>query len=467
MEAESFFESLRGKTVAFCGIARTNMPVMELFLSKGIKVTARDRKSPEQLGEFAEKLRELGIELISGEDYLGNITEDVLFRAPGMPYYLPELTAARRAGCVVTSEMEVFFELCPCKIYAVTGSDGKTTTTSIISEFLKAQGKNVRLGGNIGRPLLPEIESIKKDDVAVVELSSFQLISMRKSPDVAVVTNLAPNHLDVHKDMQEYIDAKKNLFMHQNAFSRTVLNLDNEITAGFTDEVRGDCFCFSRKETVKRGAYAENGRIFVQGEYLMDTDKIMLPGNHNIENYLAAICAVWGDVSRENIIKVAESFGGVAHRMEFVRELDGVKYYNDSIATSPSRVMAGTLSVYDKKIIVIAGGADKKVPFDELGEQICKKVKTLILVKPEKKLEGFKEPAADKIDAAVRNAASYSEGNPVIIMVHNMDDAVAAARKAAEKGDIVSLCPACTGFDMYQSFEVRGNIYREIVKALR
>jgi UDP-N-acetylmuramoylalanine--D-glutamate ligase len=465
MNKDKFLNSLKGKKVTFCGIARSNMPVIELFLKYGAQITARDKKT--ELGENGKKLAALGVKTITGEHYLDNIDEDILFRAPGMPYYLPELTEARNRGVAVTSEMEVFFDLCPCKIYAVTGSDGKTTTTSIIAEFLKKQGKKVHLGGNLGKPLLPDINEIDENDIAVVELSSFQLISMRKSPDVAVMTNLSPNHLDVHKDMQEYVDAKKNIFVHQNAFTRTVLNLDNDITSSFKDEVRGDLYLFSRKEKPSRGAYAADGKIYVNGEYLMDTADIRLPGNHNIENYLAAISAVWGEVSPENIVSVAKDFGGVAHRMEFVRELDGVKYYNDSIATSPSRAMAGTLSVYDKKIIIIAGGADKKIPFDELGEVICNKVKTLVLVKPEHKLEGFKEPAADKIDLAVRQAKSYAEGNPEIIMCHNMKDAVDFARSRAVAGDIVSLCPACTGFDMYPDFEVRGNIYRTTVNELK
>lgn len=460
-----FFDSLNGKRIGFCGIGRSNMPLIELFVKKGAMVKARDKST--DLGENGKRLAELGVEMLLGEDYLRNIDEEMLFRAPGIPYFLPELTAARRGGCAVTSEMEVFFDLCPCRIYAVTGSDGKTTTTSIIAEFLKAEGKKVHLGGNIGRPLLPIIEEIDENDVAVVELSSFQLISMRRSPDIAVVTNLAPNHLDVHKDMQEYIDAKKNIFAHQNAFSRTVLNLDNEITASFIPEIRGDVWCFSRKTQVNRGAFLEDNNIVVNGEILMHTDDIKLPGNHNIENYMAAICAVFGEVSRENMIKVAKKFGGVAHRMELVRELDGVKYYNDSIASSPSRAIAGTLSVYDKKIIIIAGGADKKVPFDELGEVICKKVKRLILLKPVKKLDGFKEPAADKILAAVTNAEDYAKGCPEIEVVHTMEDAVNAARKSAKDGDVVSLCPACTGFDMYPNFEVRGDIYRDIVNGLK
>ena len=246
MNKELFFQSLRGKRVTFCGIGRSHLPLMDLFLEKGAVVSARDKRTREQLGEQGDQLEAKGVRLILGEDYLQNLDEDIIFRTPGMKYHLPQLEEARARGQAVTSEMEVFFQLCPCKIYAVTGSDGKTTTTSIIAELLKAQGKTVHLGGNIGKPLLPEIETIAPEDVAVVELSSFQLISMRESPDVAVVTNLSPNHLDVHKDMQEYIDAKKNILLHQGAFSRTVLNAGNEITASFAPEVRGDCWMFRR-----------------------------------------------------------------------------------------------------------------------------------------------------------------------------------------------------------------------------
>lgn len=464
MTVKDFFEFIKGKKIGFCGIGRTNIPLMEMFIKKGASVTARDKN--ENLGEAALRLKALGVKLILGSDYLESIDEDMLFRAPGIPYTLPEFQKARENGCIVTSELEVFFDLCPCKIYAVTGSDGKTTTTSIIAEILKEDDKRVHLGGNIGRPLLPIIEDISRFDVAVVELSSFQLISMRRSPDVAVVTNLSPNHLDVHKDMQEYVNAKKNIVLHQNAFSRTVLNMDNEITNNFKKYVRGELWGFSLKEKPKRGVYTQDGQIFVCGKPFMKTDIIKIPGVHNVENYMAAIGAVWGDVSRESIISVARTFGGVPHRVELVREFMGVSYYNDSIASSPSRTMAGTLSLYDKKIIMIAGGADKNVPFDELGAKICEKVKVLILIKPKDQLPGFKPSAADKISGAVTGSKEYFHGNPMIIRVETMDEAVAAAREAAEKGDVVSLSPSCTAFDMYKDFEVRGNHFKEIVNSM-
>lgn len=456
MNQEQFFQMISGKSVAFCGIGRSHMPLMELFQKKGAVVSARDKRTFEELGENGKRLKALGVKLILGENYLRDLNEDIIFRTPGMKYYLPELTEARKRGAAVTSEMETFFELCPCKIYAVTGSDGKTTTTTIISEFLKAEGKTVHLGGNIGKPLLPEIGTVKETDCAVVELSSFQLISMRESPDVAVVTNLSPNHLDMHKDMQEYIDAKKNIFLHQSAYSRTVLNADNDITASFAPETRGDTWMFSRKERPERGAWCDGDSIYVNGEKVLDVSEIKIPGWHNVENYMAAIGAVWGDVSPETIRKVAREFGGVEHRAEFVRELEGIKYYNDSIASSPTRTISGTLSLYPQKIILICGGYDKHIPYDPLGPMICDKVKTLIVM-------GDTGP---KIEEAVRRAPNYKEGEPVILHVKNMEEAVAAARQSGKVGDIVSLSPASAAFDLYPNFEVRGRHFKELVNQL-
>ena len=319
----------------------------------------------------------------------------------------------------------------------------------------------MRLGGNIGKPLLPEIESIKEDDVAVVELSSFQLISMRKSPDIAVVTNLAPNHLDIHKDMQEYVDSKKNIVLHQNAFSKAVLNLDNDIANSFSDSVRGQLAKFSVKQSIENGAYLD-GTTICYSDYgkvtkIMDIKDIKIPGMHNVENYLAAISAVWGMVDVETIKAVAKTFGGVEHRAEFVREYNGVKYYNDSIASSPTRTALGTLSLYDEKIIIIAGGYDKHIPYEPLGPVINNKVKVLILL----------GDTAPKIEKAVVEADNYNEDEITIINVTNMEEAVEAAASHAEKGDIVSLSPASASFGLYKNFEERGNHFKAIVNALK
>lgn len=458
----SFYKSLHNKKVSFIGLGRSHRELLPMFASKGAIVTLRDKRTREQIGEEADKLEAFGIKLTLGENYLENLCEeDIILRTPGMNYFTPALQQARKSGAFVTSEMELFFDLCPCKIYAVTGSDGKTTTTTVISEFLKAQGFSVFLGGNIGFPLLPRIEQIGPDDRAVVELSSFQLISMRKSPDVAVITNVAPNHLDVHKDMQEYIDAKRNIYLHQGGISRTVINADNEITASFLPEIRGEAMQFSRRITPTLGCYlAEDGTLTMNDRHsvtpVLHMDEIRIPGIHNVENYLAAISAVWGEVSKENIVSVAKNFGGVEHRIEFVRELDGVTWYNDSIASSPTRTIAG-LNSFKQKLILIAGGYDKKIPFEPLAPKIIEKVKVLILM-------GVTAP---KIEAAVTACEGYDPDQLTILHVSSMQEAVQKAREVAEKGDIVSLSPACASFDLYPDFEARGRHFKELVNALQ
>lgn len=460
MNREMFFKSVKGKKIAFCGIGKSNLPLIYKFIEKGAEVYACDRRDRSQLAPGqAEELESAGAKLILGDGYLNNLNVDIIFRTPGMNYFLPELTEARKKGIVVTSEMEVFFDLCPCKIFAVTGSDGKTTTTTLIATMLKEQGYNVHLGGNIGTPLLPIIEEIGENDIAVAELSSFQLISMRKSPDVSVVTNVAPNHLDVHKTMDEYIDAKKNIFMHQNAFTRTVLNADNEITASFVDEVRGTLSYFSYNSPVSRGAYLDGDDICVADKNgvvkIMNKHEIRIPGEHNVENYLAAISAVWGYVDVETIVKVAREFGGVEHRIEFVREKDGVKYYNDSIATSPTRTIAG-LKAFNQKLIVLAGGYDKHIPFEPLAPYAVEKIKVLILT----------GPTADAIEKAIRSDKNFDNCGMKILRSESLEQSVKIAHEIAKEGDIVSLSPACASFDAYPNFEERGNHYKKLVNEL-
>ena len=458
----NFLSGLNGKTIALCGIGGSHLPLIKLFTKYGAHVIACDKRDMDALGENGALAQEYGAELRLGENYLQGLDADIILRTPGMRFFTPELNEARRNGIVVTAEMELFFELCPCKIIAVTGSDGKTTTTTIISELLKAEGRNVHLGGNIGKPLLPEIESVSPDDIAVVELSSFQLISMRQSPDIAVVTNLAPNHLDIHKDMQEYIDAKKNIVLHQSAFGRAVLNLDNDISSSFSEITRGQTVFFSRKAKPSSGAYLRDDGMIVMNDYgketeIMPASEIKIPGLHNIENYLAAISAVWGIVDVKTIINVAKTFGGVEHRAELVRELDGVRYYNDAIGTSPTRTVKGMLSLFDQKLILIAGGYDKHLSYDEMGQVVPDTVKLLILF----------GATADKIEQATRNAAAYSEGNPVIIRVQNMEEAVDTARKNAAAGDIVAMSPASASFDMYKNFAEKGLHFKRIVNDLK
>ena len=462
MKIEEFDRMIKGKTVAFCGIGGSNLPLALDFAKKGAVVTARDKRSEERLGEEGKRLRAAGVRVVCGENYLEHLDEEIIFRTPGMKFTLPQLAAARARGAAVTSEMEVFFSVCPCRIFAVTGSDGKTTTSTVISKILKAAGKTVHLGGNIGEPLLPRVREMKGDDFAVAELSSFQLISMRRSPDVAVVTNVTPNHLDVHKDMREYVGAKKNIILHQDAFGRAVLNADNEITAAFAEDVRGQCLLFSRRHPVEYGAWMDpDGEIWfsrgAEKTRVMNASDIRVPGKHNIENYLAAVCAVWGYAGTGDIAGVAREFPGVEHRNEFVREFEGVRYYNDSIGTTPSRTINGALSLFDRRILLIAGGYDKKIPFDPLGPAIAGKVKVLVLI----------GQTADKIEKAVVSAPNYRPDKLRIFRAGSLEEAVAVCRREAERGDVVSLSPACASFGMFPNFETRGERFRELVNALK
>lgn len=459
MDCKQFWQHISTKKIAICGIGISNTPLILDFLDKGARVIACDRRNREQIGKIADTLEAAGAELRLGERYLDDLEVDIIFRTPGMNFYLPELEQARKRGIAVTSEMEVFFDLCPATIFAVTGSDGKTTTTTLIAKMLEAEGKKVHIGGNIGKPLLPRISEIAPDDFVVAELSSFQLISMRKSPDIAVVTNVAPNHLDIHKDMDEYVEAKKNILMHQNAFSRTVLNRDNEITSGFSRYVRGQSLGFSMERPVKNGAWLDTDGTLHMSYRGMDVpvmhrSAITIIGDHNVENYLAAISAVWGYVSADTIRKVAKEFAGVEHRNEFVREKDGVKYFNDSIASSPTRTIAG-LKSFDRKVMLIAGGYDKHIPFEPLAPYIIEKVKFMAL----------SGPTADAIKKAVTEHPHY-KGSPEIVKVADIKEALEVIRKKAESGDIVTLSPACASFDAFPNFEARGKYFKELVNAL-
>ncbi|MBE6956394.1 MAG: UDP-N-acetylmuramoyl-L-alanine--D-glutamate ligase [Ruminococcaceae bacterium] len=454
---QEYLQGLQGKRVAVIGIGVSNTPLIRMLLGAGISVTACDKRSREQFDGPVEELERLGAELKLGEDYLEGLDHDVIFRTPGLRHDLPQMQKAREQGSEITSEMEVFFKVCPCRIIAVTGSDGKTTTTTLISEMLKAAGYTVHVGGNIGKPLLPEVEDIKADDIAVLELSSFQLLTMGQSPNIAVVTNLAPNHLDMHKGMDEYIAAKENIYLHQSAADKLVLNADNDITVAFAPKARGEVAWFSRVSTPERGVYLRGDNVIcARGENgereIMSAGDILLPGIHNVENYMTAIAAVDGLVGDEAIRQVATTFGGVEHRIELVRVLDGVRYYNDSIGTSPSRTKSGLRS-FDQKVILIAGGYDKKIPFDELGCEIVEHVKHLILT----------GDTAEKIRAAVEQAPKYEEGKPPITMVDDFKNAICYAREIAEEGDVVILSPACAAFDRFRNFMERGKFFKQIV----
>ena len=457
MTLHEYIDSLKDRTVTVIGLGVSNRPLVRLLLDAGVHITIRDKGERERIGEeLLRSLEKRGCTLRLGPDYLEDLNEDVIFRTPGLLPIDPHLAAAKARGAVLTSEMEAFFAVCPCRIAAVTGSDGKTTTTTIISELLKGAGYTVWLGGNIGTPLLDKAEQMKRSDWAVLELSSFQLHTMDCAPDIALITNVSPNHLDVHPSYEDYQEAKKQIFLGQKETGVLVLNADNEITRSFAPEHRGVLRLFSRQIRPEEGVYMADGAVWSAHEgktaKILDVKDIRIPGLHNVENYMAAFAATRDLVPDEICREVAASFSGVSHRLEMIRTLRGVTYCNDSIASSPTRTIAG-LHALTQKPILIAGGYDKHIPFDELGDEICKCVKELFLT-------GF---TADKIAAAVTASPLY---DPEKLKMHIMDDfreTVLAASAAAEEGDLVLLSPACASFDKFKNFEERGNTFRRIV----
>lgn len=446
-----YFHSLKDKKIAVLGLGVSNRPLVRLLLDFGCQVTGCDKTPREKLDGEVLELEKAGCTLHVGENYLDGVEADVVFRTPGMHPANPAIQALVSRGAQVTSEMEVFFEVCPCTILAVTGSDGKTTTTTLVSEMLKAEGKTVWLGGNIGTPLLPLVRQMQPSDFAVVELSSFQLMDMKRSPARAVITNLAPNHLDIHKDMAEYVQAKTNIFRYQDENGILILNADNPITAAFRGN--GKTLFFSRQK--KADVCLVDGVICRHGEKVLKTSEILIPGVHNVENYMAAIAMVDGLVSDETIRQVARTFGGVEHRIELVRVKDGVRFYNDSIASSPSRTIAGLRS-FPERVILIAGGYDKHIPYDVLGPEICAHVKKLFLG----------GATGEKIRQAVISCPEYEPKALEITDCGSFEPAVRAAAAAAKPGDVVLMSPASAAFDQFKNFMVRGDFYKKLVKEL-
>ena len=460
MTVQAYFEGLRGKRVAVIGLGISNRPLVKMLLDRGIPVECRDKTPREKLLPEVLELEKQGAVLTLGEDYLEGIQADVVFRTPGLNAFCPQLMDLRARGTVVTSEMEAFFAVCPCRIFGVTGSDGKTTTTTLIAKLLERSGRTVWCGGNIGTPLLPEAERMTPEDVAVLELSSFQLMGMEVSPQVSVVTNLSPNHLDIHKDMAEYVTSKENIYLHQTAGDTVVLNLDNEITDGFVPKARGNVLQFSRVSRPEKGYYLRGDNVICRVDgatetEIMSASEILIPGVHNIENYMAAFCATDGLVSREAMVDLARTFGGVAHRIQLIREKDGVKFYDSSIDSSPNRTRAALRS-FSQKVIMVAGGKDKGIGYDDLGPDLREHVKLLVLT-------GM---TAGKLRAAAEKVPGWDNTNPEILDVEEFDDAIRAAAVRAEPGDIVILSPASTSFDRFRNFEERGLRFQAVVNSL-
>lgn len=450
---DEFKEFIRNKDVAVVGIGVSNTPLIRMLVKLGAKVTACDKK--EDLGDMEKELENLGVKLFLGKDYMeGVLGCSVIFRTPSLRPDNEYLQKAKNSGAYITSEMLEFLKYCPAKIFGITGSDGKTTTTTLVAEMLKANGNRVFLGGNIGTPLFDKIEEINSSDFVVVELSSFQLMDCNVSPDIAVITNLSPNHLDIHKDMNEYVDSKKNIFMHQDSNGIVILNRDNEITYSLRNEVRNNIRMFSI-ENNDTFAYLQGEDLIIDGQKICEMSEVKLPGMHNAANLLTAFCTVYGYASIDSMRKVATSFTGVEHRMEFVREINGVKIYNDAIGTSPTRTI-NNLKHFKKNVILIAGGYDKNIPFDELAREGFSSIKTLVLMGMTK----------DKIRKAFEDEMKIRNEKLPVIIADSLEDAVDKSLKTASPGDVITLSPACAAFDMFKNFEEKGKRFKEIVMSI-
>lgn len=469
---------LKGKTASVIGVGISNIPLIEFLLKNNVKVTARDMKSFEELSSINPKVIDLknqGVNFVLGEEYLSDIKEDIVYKSPGIRYDKEEIVKAVENGSLITSEMEAFLSLCPSKIIAITGSDGKTTTTTLIAKILEASGKKVWLGGNIGRPLLSEIENITPDDFTVLELSSFQLHTVNKFeneglpfakiefPDVAVVTNVTPNHLNWHIDMDEYTEAKKAVFTYIKENGVLVTNIGNDITSNFGTEAK-----LGGLKTRMFSVKNNSGNIHMTGDTIyygmkpiIEASDIILPGKHNIENYMAAIGATYDFVTPEDVKKVATTFGGVEHRLEYVKTVKGVKYYNGSIDSSPARTMAALSafgSEYKGRIVLLLGGKDKNLDFTELASVICNKVKAVFI---------SHDTEEKKVYNTIIGDENYNEDKLHVEICDGFDDNFRKASEFAEEGDIVLLSPAMTSFDEFLNFEVRGKHFKELVQNLR
>ena len=458
---KEFFSYIKNRKTAIIGLGVSNVPLLEYLYKLGAKITVFDNRNIDDIDKnILDKITDRNIEFSFGNNNLSKLNGfDIIFRSPTCRLDVPELIAEAERGAIITSEIEMLMELCPSTIIGVTGSDGKTTTTSLIYEIVKKQGYNCYLGGNIGIPLFTKIEEMVPDDVVVLELSSFQLMNIKTSPQIAVITNITPNHLDIHKSYEEYIEAKKNIFKYQNENGLVILNYDNEITREASKEAKGKVVFFSRNHKLADGVILDDGVIKICKDklrkHILNTKDLMLKGVHNYENASCAIATTMGIADMENQIDAITNFKGVKHRLEFVREIDGVKWYNDSIGSSPTRTIAG-LKSFEENIVLIAGGYDKNLDYTPIAEPILENVSTLILL----------GQTAGKIKNAVQQEAKKQNKNIDIYECDTLEETIKTAKRVAAKGEVVLFSPASASFDMYKNFEERGDKFKAIVNSL-
>ena len=462
---EEFNNYLRGRKVAVIGLGVSNIPLIDYLHDLKSEVTFFDGREIDDIDKsIVDKIVNYGMSFSFGKGYLDKLVGfDIIFRSPSCLPTVPELVEEAKRGAIITTEIEMVLELCPCLVIGITGSDGKTTTTTLVSEIIKADGKTCHLGGNIGTPLFTKIDQMLPEDIVVLELSSFQLMNMKISPKISIITNITPNHLNVHADMEEYVEAKKNIFKHQDEDGLLILNYDNEITRKCAEEAKGKVVFFSSKNRLNNGYIVdtEDGKIKVSENglrrHVFNTKNMKLRGVHNFENASCAIIATKDLVKKESIDQVLTEFKGVEHRLELVKETtERVKWYNDSVSSSPTRTMAGLNAFTFKNIILIAGGYDKNLDYTVLAKPILENCKAAILL----------GQTADKIENALNDELKKSGQEFPIYRCSSLKETVEKADEISIKGDIVLFSPASASFDMFKNFEERGKKFKEIVNNL-
>ena len=457
-----FEKYIIGKKVAIIGLGVSNLPLIDYFHEKKSVVTIFDEREITKIPkDILDKITNYAMEMSFGKNYLAKLTNfDLILRSPSCLPSVPELEREADRGAIVTTEVELLMKMCPCKMIGITGSDGKTTTTTLIAEILKNAGYRCFCGGNIGTPLFTKLKDILPEDIVVLELSSFQLMGMEVSPDIAVITNITPNHLNVHKDYDEYINAKKNIYKYQNKDGILILNYDNEITKQCSLDAKGKVIFFSSKQKLDNGYIVDENIIKKCDDklrkHILNVKDLTIKGKHNYENICSALAATENLVEEEKAVETIEEFPGVEHRIEFVKEINGVKWYNDSASSTPSRTISGLNAFEDEDIILIAGGADKNLDYAPIAKPILDKVKTLILM----------GQTSGKIFEAVKEEAEKQQKDLNIYMVNSLEQAVILAKRYSEANQVVLFSPASTSFDMFKNMYDRGHKFKEIVNKM-
>lgn len=452
MTLEEYNQKLKQSRIALLGLGVSNIPLLDYLYALGCEVVIFNTKALED--DLIKKIEDYNYKYHIGEDalkYLHNF--DIVFRSPSILPTRKEISEAISEGAIVTSEIKELIRLAPCRVIGITGSDGKTTTTTLINEILKSNGYKTYVGGNIGIPLFTELKNMKKDDIIILELSSFQLMDMDVSPDISIVTNITENHLDIHKDYNEYIEAKKNIFKYQDKSGILVVNADNIVTNKFVGN--GITRYFSRS---KRTTYFSNDfeNVYYKDEKILNINDIKLKGVHNLENIATVLTAIIDLIDLDKALKVIKNFNGVEHRLEFVREINGVKWYNDSVSSSPTRTIAGVYS-YSEDIVLIAGGYDKNLDYTVIAKPILDKVTKLILIGDTK----------EKIYNAVITLNKEINKKIDIYKVNTLPEVVDIAKKVATKDEVVLFSPASASFDMFKNFADRGNQFKKLVNEIK